>query len=585
MTESIFNHLWQSTLFALAVGALTLGFRANRAQVRYWLWFSASIKFMIPMAGLMALGGYIHWTRPAGTTPMPAVSVALVQAAEPFPPPAAWPGGPFRPAPVAPLMPILWTIWLIGFAVIVAIRLRMWRRIQKIQRSGRPFEIPDVTIPTTVDVRAVPGLLEPGVVGWRKPVLLLPLDITAKLSPQQLHAIVMHEMSHIRRRDNLTSTIHMIVEAVFWFHPLVWWIGTRLVDERERACDEEVLQLGNEPITYAEGMLQVCRTYLESPLRSVSGVTGSNLKKRVHVILSGSIAADLNFTKKLLLVLAAACAVALSLVIGMVHASAARQTFEVASVKINKSADRRLAQNAFKAVPAAGRLNITNMTVGTVIRGAYGLQPYEMAPNASSVLNERIDIEAAAGRPVASGSQMQQMLQPLLAERFNLAVHREPREIDAFVLTLARAGRLGTKMKKSDRLCDNLGTASIVFFITPPAPPGEPRACGYTGSGVGRIVGVGLDMPSIISLLSSVGRPIVDQSGLQDRYDIDVTYTPTPFSAGTLSQTGREPMPGVDPNGPSLLNAIEEQLGFKLQPKKMPIPVLVIDHIEPLKEN
>src|SRR5437867_6038510 len=146
-------------------------------------------------------------------------------------------------------------------------------------------------------------------------------------------------MAHIRRRDNLTSGIHMIFEAVFWFHPLVWWIGTRLVDERERACDEEVLRLGNEPIVYAEGMLQVCKNYLESPLRCVSGVTGSNLKKRVRAILFGSLARDLNFAKKLLLAGSAACVLALSLVIGMVHASSARPAqnqplaFEVASVK------------------------------------------------------------------------------------------------------------------------------------------------------------------------------------------------------------------------------------------------------------
>src|SRR5262249_25940977 len=149
-------------------------------------------------------------------------------------------------------------------------------------------------VPNTVQVRAVPGLLEPGVVGWRKPVLLIPSDIGTQLSRPQLQAIVMHEMSHIRRRDNLTSAIHMMVEAVFWFHPLVWWIGARLVAERERACDEEVLQLGNEPVVYAEGMLQVCKAYLESPLRCVSGVTGANLKRRVHAILSGSIAVDLN---------------------------------------------------------------------------------------------------------------------------------------------------------------------------------------------------------------------------------------------------------------------------------------------------
>lgn len=92
-------------------------------------------------------------------------------------------------------------------------------------------------------------------------------------------------------------------------------------------------------------------------------------------------------------------------------------------------------------------------------------------------------------------------------------------------------------------------------------------------------------MPTIIDLLSALGGRIVDNTGLKDRYDIDVTYTPQPFSAATLAQRGGTPMPGVDPNGPSLTNAIEEQLGFKLQPKKMPIQVVVIDHIEPPTDN
>ena len=77
----------------------------------------------------------------------------------------------------------------------------------------------------------------------------------------------------------------------------------------------------------------------------------------------------------------------------------------------------------------------------------------------------------------------------------------------------------------------------------------------------------------------------MDETGLQARYDIDVTYTPEPFSAAALGQRGGTPMPGVDPNGPSLFNALEDQLGLKLQPKKMPIPVVVIDHIEPLMED
>src|SRR5437762_14032185 len=98
MMGSLFNHLWQSTLFAIAAGLLTLGFRRNRAQVRYWLWFSASIKFLIPMAALMALGGFIHWIRPAKSAAMPAVSITMAHVAEPFIEPAAWAGGPFRPA-------------------------------------------------------------------------------------------------------------------------------------------------------------------------------------------------------------------------------------------------------------------------------------------------------------------------------------------------------------------------------------------------------------------------------------------------------------------------------------------------------
>ena len=106
---------------------------------------------------------------------------------------------------------------------------------------------------------SAPGLVEPGVFGIFRPVLLLPEGIAERLDQAQLEAILAHELCHIRRRDNLTAAIHMAVQATFWFHPLVWWLGARLVDERERACDEEVLRLGNKPQVYAEGILNVCK--------------------------------------------------------------------------------------------------------------------------------------------------------------------------------------------------------------------------------------------------------------------------------------------------------------------------------------
>src|ERR1022692_3965314 len=96
-----------------------------------------------------------------------------------------------------------------------------------------------------------------------------------------------------RRHDNLTAILHMAVEAIFWFHPLVWWLGARLEEERERACDEEGVRMGGEPQIYAESILKVCEFYLASPVACAAGVTGGELKKRIEGIMTN------RFTRKL----------------------------------------------------------------------------------------------------------------------------------------------------------------------------------------------------------------------------------------------------------------------------------------------
>ncbi len=134
-----------------------------------------------------------------------------------------------------------------------------------------------------------------------RPVLVLPRGIAEQLSAEQLDAIMAHELSHMRRRDNLTAALHMLVEAVFWFHPLVWWLETRLVEERERACDEAVLESRRQPVAYAEAILNVCKFYVGVPLSCVSGVMGSHLKTRIARILSGQAARKLDLRRKALL--------------------------------------------------------------------------------------------------------------------------------------------------------------------------------------------------------------------------------------------------------------------------------------------
>jgi TonB family protein len=165
--------------------------------------------------------------------------------------------------------------------------------------------------------------LEPGIFGIIRPLLLWPAGISECLQDAHLEAILAHEAQHVRRRDNLAAALHMVVEAIFWFHPLAWWLGARLVEERERACDEAVLLLGNPPEVYAESILKTCEFCVASPLACVSGVTGADLKQRiVRIVTQGSVD-KLGFLKKLLLVAIGTGAVTAPIVAGLIKAPVA----------------------------------------------------------------------------------------------------------------------------------------------------------------------------------------------------------------------------------------------------------------------
>jgi beta-lactamase regulating signal transducer with metallopeptidase domain len=295
MLPALFNHLWQSTLFAGAAGLLTLALRKNPARVRHWVWLAASCKFLIPLSVLIALGGHIQW-RTAAEIARSNLSLVMDEVSQPFTAPAISLLLITAPADPSPLSAVLLVIWASGFLGFTCAWWIRWRRIWATVRAASPVHL-------ELPIRAMssPSLLEPGVFGVFRPVLLLPEGIFDHLTPAQLAAVIAHELCHVRRWDNLIAAIHMFVETLFWFHPLIWWIGKRMVEERERACDEEVLRLGSNPRVYAEGILNVCKLYAESPLACVSGVTGSNLKKRIEAIMNNHLAARLNFAKKWLL--------------------------------------------------------------------------------------------------------------------------------------------------------------------------------------------------------------------------------------------------------------------------------------------
>ncbi len=281
------NHLWQSTLFAGATALLTLGFRDNKASLRHGLWFAASVKFLVPFALLVSLGTHLWSHR---TPVVGAQQTVYLVLSQPFAPVA---GVLARGSGLLPVQAsAIFTVWLVG----VSASLGLWfLRLQAVRITVRQAVLGSqgrelaalrrmerlCGIRKSVELRLSPPgaqagtqALAPGIFGIRKPVLLWPATLTAHLDDRQLDAIVAHELAHIRRRDNLLAAMHMVVQALFWFHPLVPWIGRRLLAERERACDEAALLLGGSHYSYAEAILSVCKFYAEPSTAHFSGVSG-----------------------------------------------------------------------------------------------------------------------------------------------------------------------------------------------------------------------------------------------------------------------------------------------------------------------
>jgi bla regulator protein blaR1 len=578
----LINHLWQSTIVTFIAWLLVLILRDNHARTRYWIWMIASAKFLVPFSLLIA-GGESLRSLMASPIAKPAVANVMEQIAQPFPQVhsfvSADPAGASHPVNLLPfLFLILWTCGASAVAISWCIK---WQRIRAVVRAAR-LE----TFAPGVPVLSSSSLVEPGVFGIFRQVLLLPEGIVERLTQPQLDAIFAHEMSHVRRRDNLTFAIHMVVETLFWFHPVVWWIGTRLVEERELACDEAVLQSGSEPDVYAEGILNVCKFYVESPLACVSGVSGSDLKKRVVRIMTEKIGQNLTLGRRLLLSSAGFAAVALPIAIGLAHtaqllaqshieeAVANLPRYEVATIKPNKADD-----GMFGIRFSPDGVSMTGVPLQFMLRVAFGVEEDRLQGMPGWAKSDHFNIDAkvdASDAPKLENltpAQRNTMLLPLLTDRFNLKYHHETKELPIYALVLANGGSKLKEAKPDDALAKSGKHRMMMKF------------------GGGNIEAQGSSIENLMQSLSPlVGRTIIDKTGLTGKYDFALKWTPddgpAPMAGGPGGGPPRSDASSVpDAGGPSIFTALQEQLGLKLEPQKGPVDVIVIDHIDPPSPN
>jgi bla regulator protein BlaR1 len=607
MLGAIGDHLWQSTLVAAGAALLTLFLRNNRAQVRHAVWFAASIKFLVPFAALIAVGRRLGIAPPAAASPDRLdIQTYFVEAvARPFSmqpldgPVAAVPAGIdwFAAFPYG-----LTVVWMVGAASLCLAWYLRWRRISRLIGAAAPLaddrvltalrrlEADRETSP--IPVVSAETMLEPGVFGIRQPILLWPAGIADQLADDHIEAILAHEICHVERRDNLWAAVHGTVQTLFWFHPMAWWIGARLIEERERSCDESVVAAGREPERYAESILKTCRYSLEAPALCMAGVTGDNLERRMEHIMSGSPITRLNWWKKSLVAAAGAAAVAGPVAVGIasgpplraqVQSATDRPSFEVASVKPNTSAG----PNQIRVgMPGNGRFNITNMPLAELIRFAYELQPFQLTGEPDWANSQRFDVTATTNGNLGPGV-IRQMVQSLLAERFNLAAHTETREMAIYEMVLARGdGRLGEKLREAGPECAPMTLPPGMKPPPPPPPPGAGARAGLP-PGCPMIFGNGFmsarrtSMEQLARNLSrTVRRIVVDKTGLTGFYDADLEFSPdTPLAP---QAPGAPQFPAPSSDAPAIYTAMQEQLGLKLESARGPVEMLVIDRVEPL---
>jgi uncharacterized protein (TIGR03435 family) len=692
-TAELVNHLWQSTLFVAGAWLLTLALRRNQARTRYRLWLLASVKFLVPFSLLIAAGERVQMKMFAASM-QPAFSNVMEDVAEPY---SAGPktakasiaihsaasaivssavehNGDWIPMALA-------AVWGCGVLFFFVRWSRSWWQLRAAVRSALPM------MPVGgVSVLSTSAPVEPGVFGILRPVLLLPEGITERLSAAQMDAILAHELCHVRRRDNLAAALHMLVEGLFWFYPAVWWIGALLVEERERACDEAVLESNREALTYAEGILNVCKFYVEAPLTCVSGVTGSDLKKRIVRIMAEQAARKLDLGRKLMLGFAALLAVVLPVGFGLIHASAVHAqataktgiddtwqgtlhapgkdlrtvlkitktdagalkatmysidqggqdigvttvTFDGSVLKYSiemldltyegkMSADGKsitgsskqgpnalplvferatpatewaiptpppklppMAANADPAFEVAtikpskpdepgklfgwrgDRFKGINLTLGDLIGFAYDVQSKQIVGAQDWMDTVKFDIDAQPDTPGSpSRQQLKTMVQKLLADRFQLKFHRDKKELSAYVLSVAKSG---PKMKKSDS--DPQGLPGLFFRE------------------LGVLTVRNATMADFSQLMQSavLDRPVVDQTGLDGKWDFLLKWTPDESQFSGMGVKVPPPSNAADAP-PPLFTAIQEQIGLKLEAAKAPVEVLVLDHVEKPSAN
>jgi uncharacterized protein (TIGR03435 family) len=261
-------------------------------------------------------------------------------------------------------------------------------------------------------------------------------------------------------------------------------------------------------------------------------------------------------------------------------AIAPEYTYDVVSVKPSKPGNRD--SISMSIVPTPDGFSATNITLQMLIQSAYGIEDDQIAHAPNWLDTERFDVSAKMDGSVMDQLQKltkddqklarQRMLQTLLADRFKLTIHRETKALPAYSLAIAKNGPKLKEAKSGDTYPNG--------FVTPAGRGGAGQMMGSTSAAGYNFVAQGIPFSTLVTWLSvQLRRPVLDKTGLSGNYDVTLNYS-LDYAQLRAPSEGTSLPPAPDATFPTLLTAVQEQLGLKLESGKGGGETIVIDHVE-----
>jgi beta-lactamase regulating signal transducer with metallopeptidase domain len=304
---ALLHFLWQGTLVAFLTATTLVVLRRSAADVRYVV-SAVALSVMLTLPAVTAVQMWrssadspaMSAGLKAGTAGIGSADLQVSPAAgSPFIGSAGLQAGQTRNArlnfPVDPWLPVIVLTWLCGVVVLSLRLISGWLWVQRMKTHGTQpardgWQVIAARLARRLHITRGVTLLEsrhvdvPTVIGWIRPVILLPMTALSGLAPHQLEAILAHELAHIRRHDYMVNLLQTLVETLLFYHPAVWWLSRRIRMERENCCDDLAVSLCGDPFLYAQALADLEERRGGRPELALAA-TGGSLLQRVRRLL------------------------------------------------------------------------------------------------------------------------------------------------------------------------------------------------------------------------------------------------------------------------------------------------------------